>query len=264
MGVPKILSFDLMNSIFDLYKSGKSSTYISNELGLSQYTILKCLKDNNIERRKRKNLVDENYFSVIDTYNKSYLLGYLFADGYVFHNNTGYRLYGLRLKIHKKDKHILDFLKSELKSDNLIKEERGTNCLYLTINSKKIADDLIKLGCTTKKSLTLKFPNIDSKYYNSFIHGYFDGDGSIYTFKNQIHFKLLGTESFLNTIKDYFIKMYVGGDYRVMKYPGSNIYQFRIFKKDSIQKIYNLFYSNANYIFLNRKKEIFNNILKIK
>lgn len=263
MGVPKILSFDLMNSIFDLYKSGKSSTYISNELGLSQYTILKCLKDNNIERRKKTYTLNEDYFSNIDTDSKSYLLGYLFADANIRYL-TKERCYNLKLKIHKKDEHILEFLKKELCTNVEIKDEKNSNCSSLTISSKKMVEDLIKLGCTPKKSLTLKFPIISNKYYNSFIHGYFDGDGSIYTFKNQIHFKLLGTEIFLNAIRDYFIKMGVGSDYKVSKYTDSNVYQFRIFKKDSIQKIYNILYSNNNYIFLNRKKEIFNNILKIK
>lgn len=256
----KILSFDLMNNIFDLYKSGKSSTYISNELGLSQYIILKCLKDNNIERRSRTNNVNENYFSSIDTQEKAYLLGYLFADSCVRYN-TIKRYYGVILKIHEKDIHILEFMKKEMGCDNsTFKKEKGSNCTSLTISSKKIAEDLIKLGCTTKKSLTLKFPNIESKYYNSFIHGYFDGDGSIYTFKNQIHFKLLGTYSFLTSISKYFEKY--GILYRVEKYPNSNIYQYRVFSKKSIEKIYNILYKDTSNTFLERKKVIFDKILK--
>lgn len=258
--MPKILSFDIINSIIDLYKSGKSSMSIGKELGISQKTILAYLKKSNVEIRSRINNVDENYFSSIDTQEKAYLLGYLFADSCVRYNTTK-RYYGVRLKIHEKDIHILEFMKKEMNCDNSVfKKESGTNCISLTISSKKIAEDLIKLGCTPKKSLTLKFPKINNEYINSFILGYFDGDGSIYLYKNQIHFKLLGTLSFLSSISKYFESY--GVLYKVEKYPSSNIYQYRVFSKKSIEKIYNILYKNTCNTFLERKKIIFDKILK--
>jgi hypothetical protein len=42
--------------------------------------------------------------------------------------------------------------------------------------------DLIKLGCTPEKSLTLEFPNnttLPDEYLRDFIRGYFDGDGGV-------------------------------------------------------------------------------------
>lgn len=48
---------------------------------------------------------------------------------------------------------------------------------------------LINYGCTTRKSLTLKFPNINifknKSYIYDFIRGYVDGDGCLsYSDKN--------------------------------------------------------------------------------
>lgn len=254
----KVLSFDIINSIIDLYKSGSSSANISKELGVSKSTILSYLRKYNIERRSRINNVNEDYFSSIDTQEKSYLLGYLFADACIRYN-TIKRHYGLKLKIHEKDIHILEFMKREMSCDTIIRKENGTNCFSLTISSKKIAEDLIKLGCTPRKSLTLEFPKISKEYINSFILGYFDGDGTIYLYKNQIHFKLLGTYSFLSSISKYFESY--GISYRVEKYPNSNIYQYRVFSKKSIEKIYNILYTNTSNTFLERKKIIFDKIL---
>ena len=49
----------------------------------------------------------------------------------------------------------------------------------ITLNSKKISNDLIDKGIIPNKSLILQPPSILPKFYKSFILGYFDGDGSI-------------------------------------------------------------------------------------
>lgn len=155
--------------------------------------------------------------------------------------------------------------KKELGSDCPIIDDKGTNCSHIHISSKKIATDLIRLGCVPKKSLILKFPKIDKRYYNSFIHGYFDGDGNIYygetNNKKQRQFKLLGTYDFLNSIKEYFESNLIEC-YDVSKYDNSNIYHLRCSKIESIRRIYNLIYNNAKYDFLMRKKIIFEKAIK--
>ena len=225
----------------------------------SLYLLLEDIKKLNIPTRIRKYDIDSDYFDVINSDIKAYLLGYLFADGTTIFSNSR-RIYGFKLKLHKKDEHILRLFKSELRSDCPIVDDSGTNCSYIQISSKKIATDLIKHGCVTGKSLILKYPNIEKKYYNPFIHGYFDGDGNIYygesNNRKQRHFKLLGTYDFLNSVKDYFESKSIDC-YEVSKYDNSNIYQLRCSKIESLRKIYHLFYNDITYDFLNRKKIIF-------
>ena len=50
--------------------------------------------------------------------------------------------------------------------------------------------------------------------------------------------------------------LYLNGNtyQQVMEYPKSRIYQLRSCDKKSLQKIYNHFYLENNYIYLNRKK----------
>ena len=214
---------------------------------------------------KRKYYVDEDYFEEIDYDKKAYLLGYLYADGCVRHSSSN-RTYGFKLKIHEKDIHIIDFIQSELKSNYPVVKEYGTNCFSVSINSKKISEDLINIGCVVNKTLILEYPvNIDKKYWNSFIHGYFDGDGCIsycdVKYKKQRMFKLLGTNNFLSIINKYFTELGINC-YDIIKYTNSNIYQLRVSKKECLKKIYEIFYNNSKYLFLNRKEEIFKKSIK--
>lgn len=76
------------------------------------------------------------------------------------------------------------------------------------ITNKHLKNTLILYGCTPRKSLTLKFPNIID-FKNDFIRGYIDGDGCIYVSKKKASLDkvfILGTEDFLNTINNHFSK----------------------------------------------------------
>ena len=55
---------------------------------VSEDTVRRWMKENNINIRKRKYNVNEQYFSDIDSPEKAYWLGFLSADGYV-HQERG-------------------------------------------------------------------------------------------------------------------------------------------------------------------------------
>lgn len=54
----------------------------------------------------------------------------------------------------------------------------------IVFNSISMARDFIKAGVPNKKSLILKPPFISENLYLPYILGYFDGDGSIFSFNN--------------------------------------------------------------------------------
>lgn len=101
--------------------------------------------------------------------------------------------------------------KYEIKTKNT---NMGTKAVRLSICSKCMVDDIIKLGIGPRKSLTLKFPKIPKKYIHHFIRGYFDGDGYIDIRKtktsqyNQLRLSMLGTKDFLMHIKTIFSDFY--------------------------------------------------------
>lgn len=78
------------------------------------------------------------------------------------------------------------------------------------IGNKHLWETLNSYGCTPKKSLTLKFPNVnifsDVSLIRHFIRGYFDGDGSISTketSKTTLQSTLTGTKDMLDKICSY-------------------------------------------------------------
>lgn len=51
------------------------------------------------------------------------------------------------------------------------------------ISNEKIYDDVVSLGLTPNKSLTMQFPNIPNEFIRHFIRGCWDGDGSVFVDK---------------------------------------------------------------------------------
>lgn len=129
--------------------------------------------------------VDDDFFKVIDTEEKAYILGFFFADGTTMEFNG--KLIGVSFTQLEQDVDILEKIKSAMKSSNVFyKETQKTNektKYKLSIRSKQLAKRVRELGAGPKKSLTLKFP--DENIFKSkdlirhFIRGYFDGDGCI-------------------------------------------------------------------------------------
>lgn len=133
--------------------------------GEGKYCSLKC--------SKRKTTVDETYFETIDTHNKAYWLGFIFADGY--HNSVE-----TAINLHSKDKLHLEKFRKDIKSEHNITTHDIRNIASFRIFSKKIAKDLDNLNCFQAKTLTLLPPkNILNDFLPSFVRGYFDGDGFV-------------------------------------------------------------------------------------
>lgn len=169
---------------------------------------------------------NESYFEKIDSHEKAYWLGFLYADGCItrFYRNEKLKSMSLELTLKSDDEdHLYKFLKC-LESNVPIQHKTIKNKYYasrLVINCTKMCRDLINLGCTPQKSLTLTFPNekiLSEKYISSFICGYFDGDGGVHYGESIVFNKnrnkeylqysyscyFCGTQSFLNSIRDIF------------------------------------------------------------
>ena len=131
--------------IIELYNEGYTLIKIGKFFGFkSDGPIKKILKNEgfNLSLRKgsnsRSKSLNENYFNVIDTPNKAYVLGWIVSDGYVSKNKL---VFGL------KDLEILEFIKKELDSNHKISEssvyDKRTKKTYkqyrLQICSKKIS-----------------------------------------------------------------------------------------------------------------------------
>jgi hypothetical protein len=212
---------------------------------------------------------DHNYFEKIDCHEKAYWLGFIYADGSVFDKV---------LQIVIKDVGLLDHFKRALKAEHGVHEYRYASQKYSSIfrfavTSPKIVSDLFKLGVVERKSLLLRFPNeeqVSSNFINSFMLGYFDGDGSISTYMPKIgskkwNFSIISTENFCEKYKSILVEKCQLFNGKIIKYsrlPNKNIWQYNLCGVycDRIERIYNFLYSDISFS-LGRKRDRFLNII---
>lgn len=162
------------------------------------------MKNEHLYSRKRKFTVNQRYFKTIDSEEKAYILGFLYADGY---NNekTGC----IEISLHNQDKDILDKINTCLSNERPLKVK--DQMYRLVICSKKMSYDLKLLGCGQAKTFKLEFPTeeqVPSYLIRHFIRGYFDGDGCVYLSKTNSNrsFQIIGREVFLKDLQESMMK----------------------------------------------------------
>ncbi len=211
----------------------------------------------------KKYSVDENYFSEIDTQDKAYWLGFLYADGYVRikNNKSG----ELKIKLCVKDKAHIELFKKCINSTHKIIDGKS----YVVVNGRKyeseystfsvyntkLVNDLIRHGCLNNKTFKIRLPDIPEYFISHFIRGYFDGDGCISIDKNNsISCSIISNKLF---IKDIFDIIGYGSIRKNI-----NVYNLYLYRYSYIEKFYNLLY-NDSIIYLERKRETFERVVNI-
>lgn len=252
-----LLSHEEIDNVIRLYKEGNSQDTVKDMCGISKNSVVKILKDNNVELRatsRHKKITDEDidkmcilykegkttaqiadmfniygsyawyllnksgvemrpcgtrylcndhYFDNVNTEDKAYILGLLYADG----TNFTKRHY-IMLGLQERDKQLLDIIRNKMEVETplsylVVDIENRSNMYRLKIISEHMSKTLNDLGMCANKSLVLKFPEwLDESLYHHFIRGYFDGDGSIARGKWQYNCNLVGTEQFCQKISD--------------------------------------------------------------
>ena len=279
--------------IINKKNSGEKVSNIAQEYGIQKHLVYQILKRNGREKviANKKYEVDENYFENIDTEEKAYWLGFLYADGYVrmIKYKSGADRYGeLKLKLSIKDKKHLDLFKKCVGSSYTIKDAESITinngkhsysvCSTLRITNIKIVKDLFKHGCINKKTYKLNFPILAENLIRHFIRGYFDGDGSISITKfkayqnkkgkinngytRTVNFTS-GSLSFLMDIQNILHTKINTTNLKVGLY--KKAYRIHWYSRNDINNVYNYLYKDST-IFLERKKEkfieIFNSYVK--
>ena len=173
------------------------------------------LKMRSNKENSRKYEINHSYFETIDTEEKAYWLGFIYADGYVYVNKSQK---GMGIAISVTDYNHLVKFNNDIKSSYPIKtymqsDGFGKNTEYCRtlITSEKIYDNLITHGVLEHKTNILKPPNLDKNLIRHFIRGYFDGDGSVWCCLNKkqniptYSISFLGTDDLLLFIMNYLV-----------------------------------------------------------
>lgn len=214
----------------------------------------------------RKYTINETYFDNIDTPNKAYFLGFLYADGYISRDN-----HTINMTLQKEDTYILQKFLDEISPDKKLQYIKSQDKFRLVICSKYMCDSLEKAGCYQAKTFTLKFPNLEQKMYSHFIRGYFDGDGSLYlnTFSKttQVQLDFVGANDFIIGLHNYILTIFdINCKVRIANTKNTikNVYRLRYGGRLNSVKILSYLYDDKGDFFLTRKYEKFLLILNYK
>lgn len=203
----------------------------------------------------------------------AYVLGFFAADGYLVYSRRKTNFFGLEIC----DKDLLIKIRRLLNSNHKLSarkpKEDQSPIFRIQIGSKKICNDLRRLGFAENKTHSLSVPNVPQKYFPHFVRCYFDGDGSVWTGeihkerkKRTLAIRTVFTScsgEFLLKLKERLYLMDVSGG--VFSKGKGNYYRLTYSIHSSL-KLYNFMYNHVilDNLFLKRKKRVFENYIKMR
>lgn len=250
----------LEQNIIELYINGESSEKIAKNFGINSSTVCRILKRNNIDIRpatenKRKYKIVEDFFENIDTEEKAYFLGFLYADGHIHKRKNNFSL-----KLKHIDESILKKFAKLIYIDFCDENIKKYNKIYpmIDVYSIKMVSDLIRHGCTPKKSLKIRLPysSVPNSLMRHFLRGVFDGDGCLSINKNNSRYKvnLIGYYLFIKDVKEYlFNELNINTSLRQERRSKSKeVYDITYSARQDVVKLVNFLYKDST-IYLDRK-----------
>lgn len=261
----------IIQEYLDTPEKERSLTKLGRKYGVKRQTISKYLKKRNIDVINYQNRcrIDETVFDIIDTEEKAYWLGFIYADGNI--SSEGHRF---EINLSTVDLNHMLKLKSFLQGNDI--EIRIDTCkgedypmCRMSVRNEHLWNALNEKGCVPCKSLVLRWPDekifAEKSLIRHFIRGYWDGDGTIglYNGKYGTMFNLAvaGTPMFLSGIRD---AIGLGG---TLRNGSCNAYENKVwtlsFNTLKARKIARLLYQNAT-IYLDRKYTIYQKFCRVE
>ena len=254
----------------------RSIAKLSLKYGINKKTLTKYLKQRNVEiiSNGNKSEFNRDFFDIIDTEEKAYWLGFMYADGYIEQNK-----YSVGLSLSIKDiEHLKKYNKAlnyarglNISETHQFGSSEHTNkkgeTLYMVstiITDRQLWEGLNSKGCVPNKSLILTFPDesifVNKKLIFDFIRGYVDGDGSLGVYPHsktnptlEESLLIVGTKPFLEGVQKYLGKGFL------MQKPNCNENTYRLgYSTTKANKAATLLYKHAT-IYLERKYNIYIN-----
>lgn len=267
---------DYSNQIIILHNEGKSALEISKILNLKYsqpiYNYFKKMGWDRLSRDQynfhKKYKVDATFFENINTEEKSYILGFIVADGHI--DNKTYRL---TITLKDSDYTLLEKIRKAMRSTHPIKRgiirdnpyKKSNNKILkqctLSINGKALISPLIKMGLGGNKTYTLDstiMNYIPSNLTKHFLRGYLDGDGNItwgkkYSSGNKYIIQVCGNEKFL---LGSFQKNFPSNCSLYKDKISKQCYIWKITNKSEVMRFLTYIYGNST-IYLDRKYRIY-------
>ena len=251
-----------------------SRVEMAKKLNKKKSSIDSKMKTLNLKRGKvRKYSVNEKFFEVIDTEEKAYWLGFIFADGCVLDrklpngNKNGKKL---KISLKRSDKKHLEKLNECINSDYPIKNKVSKikqveyPTAEISISNTEFVNYLIEQNVEPRKTYKNKVPIICNDLMRHFIRGYVDGDGYIGRIvgDNRIKYSVeivSYSKGVLEDVQRYLLKHKIES-HIYLKSKNRKDYRLMIFSHNSVKSLLTLLYEDSN-IYLQRKYDIAQKIL---
>lgn len=256
------LTLEQEKEIVNLYLNSTPLIKLQEKYGISYDRIKNIISHytkNTISSAKRLNpKLIENYFENIDTNEKAYWLGFIISDGAIT-NQADKSKFQLELTLKKEDEDILHLLEKDLGVEGKVYNSADKYKRF-SLGSKKIIQDLEKLGITQNKSFTVQIPEISTEYEAALMRGIFDGDGgfTVYTRANGkkcMELSFCGNIYVINWVQKTLIKNLP--NLKINKITNENsIKRIRWSSVKDITLIRDFIYKNHNNHYLYRKHKL--------
>lgn len=264
----RLTNQEKINLVNDFQNITQNTSELATKYGITMAAICGLLHRRGFETNYYKTCgqkydINEAFFDNIDTEEKAYILGLLYADGYNNENSNT-----VTLSLSEIDKNILDKIQIAIQSNKPLffarkQSDNNSNQYRLIITNKHISQQLAKLGCMQAKTFKITFPEwLQNDLIPHFIRGYCDGDGYINKNPKKPSICIVATEMFCNKLAEILkekcdINCYIRTRHKERNH---NIRMLEISGRQQVISFLNFTYKNAN-IFLDRKMELANNIL---
>ena len=247
------------------YDDSLSSVEISRKFKCSHNTICRTLIRRGFKLRAKskhthkKYSINENYFNLIDSFDKAYFLGLLYADG-----TLSFKDKLVSIGLQSCDGYIIDKLIAYTNFSGISRESefnnpKHQNKIYVQIYNEYFYQNAINCGLFPNKSTSLLFPNnnvVPVNLLSHFIRGFFDGDGCAFIDKKRKAKKItmVSTFEFLEELQQILINtLNIRKTKITPKNKKSNTYQLNINSQIDIKKVSEYMYQDKNDLYLIRK-----------
>lgn len=254
--------------VASLYESGRTMDWIANHLGTSKRIIANRLIEAGVKSRSHRerfntviarSLVD--YFSNFKGRESAYILGYTMADGSIAEQNG--KCSGVHFACAIKDRALLDGIKRELNLHFEVKEVKNGTGVRLRLDCATVAEAFEANGVVRRKTyIDCDFPIMPERCLPHYIRGVFDGDGCVYYNQEagNMSVQFLGSKKFISGLRDVLTERANVRENSVLSRPGHWSVAWQ--SADQIKRIHDFMYPSGDYMFLERKREKFQRIIK--
>jgi hypothetical protein len=252
--------------ICEEYKNGMSYRDLENKYGMCHRTIWKFLKGQNLTKPRdaHKYQCDWDFFKTIDSQEKAYWLGFLYADGAIGCD-------GVVVNLQWRDRdHLQKFLDCLHSNHNVIKQvfydkkyEKFRTRARIVISSRSMMRDLTNKGCPQRKTNTIRWPSEDivpECLLTHFFRGYFDGDGCVHNGKTK-YVSVLSNYKFCEKMQLWLMNSCSLDKTKIIPHKGTWAVHYSGINQ--VSKIYYLIYDNS-MVSLSRKETHFESFVLAK